>query len=104
MQQFTVEQTRAIIARTEETLAANVNFKCLACTAGLNIAVGGIIIGLVAAGVAVGPEVAAVVSIATSTGLEAATVVTIINSSLALGSATAGEAIVTGLCQAMGAC
>lgn len=109
-QQFTAEQTRAIMARVEKVLSsrgaapAPMNYKCMGCEVALNATVGEVALVLVAAGIAVGPEAAGVVSMAGATGLEASTVVTIINGNLALGGAAAAEAIITGLCKAMGAC
>lgn len=72
----------------------------LACKAGLNVVVGGLIVGAVAAGAVVGPEAAVVLAIVRFLGgrIAASTVAGIINGAIGGGGGASVEEIISEIC------
>lgn len=126
---FTEEQIKFIMSQTKNatsnlvakssssTIGLGSSIGCTACEIGLNVGIGAVVAGVVAAFIAgsiltAGALDAALVPvvglIAAATGLDAAAITSVFSAVLigggAAGGAAAVEAIISRLCSAMGAC
>jgi hypothetical protein len=115
--EFTVDQMRHIRQEVDRSVHATGiqerslgdEIACVSCTIGLNVALGAVIAGAIAAiiatgGVAAAPIAAAVATISAVIGISATVVTAVLSGAALAGIGTALELAIQGLCKAMNAC